>query len=221
MHDINRLKSMAKYVIYPCNGRYKSLEKWPKDIIKMPLVKDSNYTAYPLNGHHFMPFYHIEYVLPKLEDIFHFGYKREDFNLHERMDGKHDVSYLEPKKDVRFDFYNLTSGEHLEDATYSDIVDCKPKTNEFTPYHTIFRCAHQCGRLINKGENNGRTIVISCDSQMIPVIPVMCCYFNEVWCLDNRDNKPHITNLDTNTVTDVLIAGGFNGENKYLVDNFK
>lgn len=222
-HDIQKLIDMAKYILYPMNGVYTYYAKLPKDkeILRMPIVEGSTYGTYNLNAHHFKPFYHIDYVLPILEGIFHFGYKREDFDLHVRMDGEYDVSYLIPKKDLRFDFRNLTSGEHIEDAKYSDMMEATASPLIPTLYHTTFKCGHQCGRIINKGENNGRTIVLSCDSQMIPIVPVIACYFKELWCLDNRDNKPHTTDLDTDNVTDVLMACGAGVEEKYLVANFR
>ena len=56
---------------------------------------------------------------------------------------------------------------------------------------------------------------------MIPIIPVLACYFKEIWALDNRSRQEFIKDINIDEVTDVLIAGGFNTEGKYLNDNFK
>jgi hypothetical protein len=56
---------------------------------------------------------------------------------------------------------------------------------------------------------------------MIPIIPVLCCYFKEIYVLDNRLAQSFIQDIDINKVTDVLIAGGFNPEWKYLSSNLQ
>ena len=93
----------AKYYIFPNNGRYANFNKFPEEIIKFPIVEDSMYGTYPLNGHHFKPFYHIQYVLPILCESLNIPYDINDFNVIEKFEGKHDISYLEFKKECYFD----------------------------------------------------------------------------------------------------------------------
>jgi hypothetical protein len=56
---------------------------------------------------------------------------------------------------------------------------------------------------------------------MIPLMPVLSCFFKEIWHLDNRQYKEVIKNINTSIVTDIVIAGGYNNEIKYLKDNFR
>ena len=78
-----------------------------------------------------------------------------------------------------------------------------------------------CSRIVNKTTTSNRILVLSCDSQMIPIIPVLSCYFKEIWALDNRSHHSFINEINIDEVTDVLIAGGFGPESKYLDTNLK
>ena len=211
----------AKYFIFPNKGRYANFNKFPEETIKFPIIEDSMYGTYPLNKHHFKPFYHIQYVLPILCESLNIPYDINDFNVIEKFEGKHDISYLEFKKECYFDLHDMINDEKYENVDFSYLRKCDLKDDSINEYHRIFRYPHRCGHIINKTINNDRILVISCDSQMIPIMPVLACYFKEIWHLDNRQNKEVIKHIDPSKVTDVVVVGGFNEEEKYTVKNFK
>lgn len=211
----------VKYYIFPNNGRYANFDKFPKEIIKFPIIEDSMYGTYPLNNHHFKPFYHIQYVLPILCESLNIPYDINDFNIIENFDGDYDISYLEPKMEYIFDLHDMINDEKHENVDFSYLRKCDLNDSSLTKYHRLFCYPHRCGHIVNKTINNDRILVISCDSQMIPIMPVLACYFKEIWHLDNRQNKEVIKHIDPSNITDVVLIGGFNEEEKYTITNFK
>lgn len=219
MYDITKHRDITKYIVYPSKNKICNCDLFPPDATKLPIVRNSMYKTYALNEHHFKPFYHIDYVLPTIEKLLHFGYNVNDFKLVERRHEGYDVSYLAPNKRRRFDVYDLTDDTFFRNMSFDFIRNGKNRDESLTQYHNLYAFPHKCSRIINNGVHNGRTLVISGDSQMIPIIPVLACYFKEVWYLDNRDGVSHTQGLDELDVTDILIAGGYEEENKYLETN--
>jgi hypothetical protein len=217
---------MKYYFIYPKFNKYQNTNGFPPETIYFPLIDSSSYGEnYFCNEHHFKPFYHIEYVLPILEKLYQFGYKRSDFSLHEDFDNNNDISYLKPKKEFLFDIYDISQNTYIKQVD-SDFLrhnmtkDSTGDLYKITKYHQLFTFAHKSCLIMNKTIQNNRKLVISCDSQMIPILPVLCCYFNEVWILDKREEYTCEVSIDDINPTDIIIAGGFYKSNKYLKDNF-
>ena len=69
----------------------------------------------------------------------------------------------------------------------------------------LYRYPHECSRIINKDVDSNRILLVSGDSQMIPDISVLACYFKEVWYFDNRANVKAEDILKEGEFTDVLI----------------
>ena len=179
------------------------------------------YETYSFNEHHFKPFYFNEYILPEINNILEIGYNINDFEYIEKDDNGHDVSYLMPKCEYKFDLYGLSNNDVRLNVDFNELRCCNLTSFDITSYHKLFAFPHMCSKIINKSIDNNRVLVLSCDSQMIPIIPVLACYFKEIWALDNRSRQEFIKDINIDEVTDVLIAGGFNTEGKYLNDNFK
>lgn len=217
----NSYLEKAKYYIFPNNGKYVNFNEFSENLIKFPIIEDSMYGTYRLNNHHFKPFYHIQYVLPMLLNSLNIQYDINDFNIVENFDGDADVSYLEPKKEFNFDLHDLISDEKLENVDFSYLRKCNINDGSLTEYHKLFCFPHRCGHIVNKTIDSNKTMVISCDSQMIPIVPILACYFKEIYHLDNRQYKEVSKNIDFSKITYIIIVGGFNNERKYLKDNFR
>ena len=215
----NILLEKAKYYLFPSNGRYANFKKFPEDLTKFPIIENSMYGTYALNGHHFKPFYHIQYILPILCKDLNIPYDINDFNLIEEFDGNADVSFLESKNKFTFDLYDLFDDKQYENVDSSFLRTCNVNDATLTKYHKLFCFPHRCGRIFNKTIETNRRLVVSCDSQMIPIMPVLACYFKEIWHLDNRGNKKIVENIDVDKISDVIIVGGFNNEEKYTITN--
>ena len=217
----DELIKKAKYVLFPCRASYSFYGKYPETLVKFPLIEGSLYGTYKLNEHHFKPFYFKDYVLPMLEEVLHMGYNENDFEYVLADDNGFDISHLDSKHNFKFDIYSLTHNEEIKDADFSELRNCHRTESDLVGYHRLFIHPHACCRIINKTIDNNRVLVISCDSHMIPIIPVLSCYFKEIWVLDNRNNGKYVEKININDVTDVLIAGGFSPEWKFLDTNFK
>ena len=215
------LLQKAKYVLFPNRERYANFAQYPSTIIKFPIIENAIYKTYKLNEHHFKPFYFKDYVLPLLEDVLQMGYNINDFDLIIKEDNGNDISHLNSKYEFKFDIYGLTKKTENLDVNFAELRNCQYKDYGITEYHKLFIHPHTCSKIINKTINSNRVLVLSCDSHMIPIIPVLCCYFKEIYVLDNRLAQSFIQDIDINKVTDVLIAGGFNPEWKYLSSNLQ
>jgi hypothetical protein len=217
---------MKHYFIYPRFKEYKNTENFPEDTTYFPIIEKSDYEKYFCNEHHFKPFYHIEYVLPILEEKLQFGYKRSDFTLSEDYDNDNDISYLTPKETHSYNIYDISTDTYIFDVDSSYLRHNLTKEGtgnslyETTKYHQLFTFAHKSCLITNKNVNNDRKLVISCDSQMIPVIPILCHYFKEIWVLDKRDDYMCYVSLNAINPDDIIIAGGHYPSKKYIKDNF-
>lgn len=204
----------AKYLIVPNKGRY---EKYSPDIeekaLKVPLVLDSTYGTWSFNEHHFKPFYHFDYILPYIDKLFGFGFSESDFRKVDRKSGIYDTTYLSPLKNFNFDVYGFSKDEHFTGVNYSFLTSGLSGTD----YHKQYRYFHECSRIINNSIDSSRILFVSGDSTLIPDIPVLACYFKEVWYFDNRDGRNHIKHLgevDKNRI-EVLFQVGFAGIENY------
>ena len=210
---------------FPANYKYKNYNV--EGIVKLPIVEKSCYDTWAANNHHFKPAYHLEYTLPTLENLIHFNYSPDDFTKAERQSEGYDTSYLVPKQDnlsFNVDWYNYD--KHSENVPYSFIANCtEPEYWECKPmtdYHRMYAYPHSCSHIVNNTiTSTNRTLFISGDSQMIPVIPILCCYFREIYYFDNRNNKSYIKNVDITKVTDKLFCLGFDNQSKYYTNNLR
>ncbi len=183
----------AKYIQFPyINEEYKDRYK-SVATIKVPLAEGYNplYSKAVHDTHHYTTKFHIKNVLPLLESIYGFGYRRDDFKLKPLVCDDGDYSYLVPKKDMKFDVYryDLENGPHIERGiNYDGLLSEKHLSGKDKHrYWGLYKYFHSCSRIINKSmPHDGRHLFISGDSQIIPDIPVLACYFREVWYFDNR-----------------------------------
>lgn len=191
-------------------------------------TNETRYDGMKKNEHHFTTAYHYKYVTPKLLELLGYTFNENDFTLKKNIINengvKYDLSYLMPKKDYKF---SVTSFNH--DITYNCSFDGLMFNNQvkgftwITPYHKLYALPHECSRVKNKTLRNGRKLLISGDSQMIPEIPILACYFEEVWYFDNREDLSFKDILEKQNFTDVIFAlyagGGFDRYTKKILSN--
>lgn len=171
-------------------------------------IKDC-YVHCAYNEHHFTTNWHYRKLIPALNKLFNFGYKRNDFTLIKNILNEGDFSYLIGKQQKVFKVSthntNILSDEsdkpqvqlsHREYSylPYNELVSCG-FCNDYssfyndglnTPYHRLFKFAHSSAIIENLSENNGKTILVSGDSHTIPILPILCYYYKRVLCCDNR-----------------------------------
>lgn len=195
---INEILNNAKYIQFPLvNEKYKEYQV--NDIHRLPCVEtyDPLYSLSDTDKHHYTTKYHREYVLPLMENLLHFGYNENDFNIIKCLDNNCDLSYLVPKKEMKFDIYWLLgTKEYLNIPFENGLIFNETEGNGDKFYRNMIIGCHTSLRIINKSINSNRTLLISGDSQIIPDISILACYFKEVWYLDNRSGKIDDTTMD-------------------------
>lgn len=215
------LLDKAIYIQYPLKyGEYKEYDI--EGVHKLPLPKKGEmYDGWEYNTNHFIPSYHREYSLPLLDNLLKFGYDENDFTLVERKVKGYDLSILYPKNKYMYEIYGFNENEHFNNLSYDDIMVSKANFINATEYHKQYKYPHANSRLINKTIDNNRILFLSGDSHMIPDILVLCCYFKEIWYMDNRDGLTLSNKWKDINFTDVLIELNWMDQKQYDSINFK
>lgn len=228
--------SKAKVLVLPdINGNInESIKEYIKDKeyvffnIKNPKIR---YCDYPANEHHYTTRFHREAIFPALKDLLNFDYKPNDYDIATKIVNKNgkqfDLSYLIPK-DPKYKFE--VKGLDCEVEYTSDFngllgndkyVEKLKRTGVITEYHKLYAFPHSCSIVKNLYKHNGRKLLISGDSQMIPSIPVLCTIFEEVWYFDNRSSMSFKELLESQRFDDILIEAHSSGINYYINNNLK
>jgi hypothetical protein len=139
-----------------------------------------------------------------------FPYKRSDFNLHKYEEDDMICSFLWPKNEMKWtvSIDQEITAEH-EGFECLTNIDRKYPGDTGSAYHRIFCASHRSCDIINESIPDGQSIFISGDSYMIPVIPILACYYHEVVSMDNRFQGIGISNVpyyDGKVFDNVLIA---------------
>lgn len=209
----SRHDAIIDYKMNKCNGvRLHDMRQFHFDF----------YKRNPLNKHHVCLPHYIRTVYPYLADILDFPYNRDDFDVKENVTKDMNCSFLWFKKDykwtVSINQEIVAEHEGFECLTNLDgkYAGCKD-----TAYHKIFCASHECCKITNESLPDGKTIFVSGDSYMIPVIPIFACYFKEVVFLDNRSHKTSNVSYYEDKIFDYVIIAlsEFGSINKFLGDN--
>ena len=215
---VDAVLKKAKIINFPRFQTYndKANEGW-----RLLPVTDDFYEGLPNNSHHYTTEYHRKYVLPLLEEMFHFGYDENHFILSKNMICKNDMvfdlSYQAPKEDMKFHVTCFNNGIEY-DCGHDGLLrnNQTKKSTWFTPYHALYCFPHMCSTVENLSNNNGRSLLILGDSQIIPSVATLCCYYRVLTYLDNRDKIPIIDKLSPE-YDDVLIEiNGNTGMSHYV-----
>ena len=183
----------------------------------LPLT-NLTYDGWNLNENHYQVKYHRETVLPNLARLLEFPFNINDFNIEEKKSKEgYDISMLYPVKDFIYTVKCFTTNEILKDIKYKDLVHC----GSGTEYHQLYRYGHKCSRLVNKTLENGKTLLISGDSHLIPDIMLMSIYFKEIWYFDNRTDESYSDNFKNRNFDKILLEIGSTKLNRYIKGNLK
>ena len=178
---------------------------------------------YP-NIHHIQLASYVRIVYPYLADILGFPYKRGDFDLYKYEGDGMICSFLWPKKEMKWtvNINQETTAEHEGFECLTNLEEKYPGCKG-SPYHRIFCASHCSSRIINESIPDGESILISGDSYMIPVAPILACYYHELVFLDNRynadgpSNQPYFEGKIFNKV--LISCSESNPPEKYLLWN--
>lgn len=220
-------------------------EEFYKSHLTLDITESINETDFlinePHNKHHLKQEWHYNKLLPQMDEILNFGYNKNDFNIFVTTDKRKSSQFMFPKElhyyDVEYyDFHwdGLVQESWTaflrkkENMTFFELCPLnKINSPDFysdcikSIYHEQFYFSHQCVKITNKNNNNGRTLLISCDSHGIPSIPILCCYFKTVIVLDKRYNIQAFKRLTENEkIDDVLILDGIHPLDYYIEKNF-
>lgn len=188
-----------------------------EDIAKVPLT-DELYTNWKDNHNHFKTRFHIDTIIPIISTLLSIPFNSDKFRLIEKYSGDNDISILYPNDSPKFDIEGFEANEKLENVDYSVLINGNKGA---TDYHKLYRYQHACSRITNKTINTERKLLVSGDSHMIPVIPVLSCYFKEIVYLDNRSRKLFYDKYKDIEFTDVLFEVCGNKMSKYTIDNLR
>ena len=179
--------------------------------------------SYP-NIHHVQLASYVRIIYPYLATVLGFPYKRSDFNLYKYEEDDMVCSFLWPKKEMKWtvSINQETTAEH-EGFECLTNLEKKYPGDKNSAYHRIFCASHCSSRIINESLPDGESLLISGDSYMIPVAPILACYYHEVVYLDNRyggigiSNEPYYSGKVFDKV--LISCSENNPPEKYLIWN--
>lgn len=217
----------AKFIQFPLTeSGYKDYSGSGYDIIRLPLVCGSMYRGWRLNSNHFRMSYHMDHVLPLLEGLLGFNVlgDSEGFAFRERFTEGQDVSFMCPRRSQSYLFNGLCldDGKVFSGIGWNELTSSSYEGPDLTGYHKLFLFPHRCCVVDNlSGLDNGRNLLVSGDSQMIPVIGLLCCIFRKVVYLDNRTGRSFRGSFQDICFDDVLVELNCNPIEKYTIANLK
>ena len=212
----------AVYIQFPYSYTTYKQYSVGKEINKLPLAERGlMYDGWAKNNNHYTPEYHRKYVLPLLSKLLNIDINIDDFVEDNRYSGKYNISLLHPKKEFRYEIYGYTRGEHFDGISFDELVKNTSTNDDITDYHRLYKYSHECSRIINKTIDNERKLFISGDSQLIPDVSLLSCFFQEVWYFDNRKNLTLSDKWVDVNFTDVLIELNCTEAWTYVDRNFK
>jgi len=207
----SEIMDIAKHICFPAwNSGTKTVhdDPWLDDLLSVRhpgsvmhhlYSGGETYIGMPVNEHHYTTGYHYKYVVPVVLDLFNIKFDINDYELVPYFlrypqsscpDKYHDMSYLKPKSKQSLHLYDYMckKGKDMDTLFREwDDFDCVyDKDFGYTEYHLFLYCAHSVAKITNKNMPNGKSLLISCDSQMIPSIPILINYFGSITMLDHR-----------------------------------
>jgi hypothetical protein len=215
------LLDKAHYIQYPLlDGRYNNYDV--PNLIKLPVGQSGfMYSKWVGNEGHFTMEYHRLHTIPLLCKLLNIDYKQDEFTLVEKHFGDNDISMLHPKNEYRYEIYGFERNEHFDDLSFDDIISSDATWKGITEYHKLYKYAHECSRLINKTIDTDRILFISGDSQLIPIISFLSCFFKEIWYIDNRTGIKLADKWADTKFTDVLVEFNNREKTDYTNKNFQ
>ena len=219
----------GKFIVVPSLGNPDPQESTFDDLIKdKPCIRLTctpyvdNCWRIPENEHHYLPQWSYAKLLPAAIALLKFPYDQADFYMMSNQTEYGNMPYLLNKNlqhyKVFAPIYNESDGVlHFDDyfLTSNEITSCnecidplmRKELND--PYHKLFKFAHLPIIVENQTLKDGKTLLLDCDSQAIPLIPILITYYKKVIILDNRFPNVscwNIYKLANEQIDDVLIV---------------
>ena len=145
-----------------------------------------------------------------------------------------DYLYLIPNEDCHFDVCNLLNDRVILNINFDGGLCRSTLFHDLNcGYHKLFIGSHLPVRINNKNAKIDKTLLVTCDSQMIPSMPILCYYYRTVIHMDNRsgvgkgwkgyDYKKTIAtaNKINDTIDDVLVSLYNSSTKRYFITNVK
>lgn len=227
----------VKCIIFPSptkkyDNRFSSLTDLYESFI-VEKDKCDFYLTWKHNESHLTNNCHYHYILPNLSKLLNFEYNLNDFNLIKKFDNTntYDLSYFVPKVNKNFLIHYRGKDKickYEELIGYTHYKTAKKYFYENTSfdgmnpdYHLLFFAPHQCCIIKNLGISNGRKLLISGDSQFIPIVPILSYYFEEIVYLDKRKGDfEEQFNINVNDYELLYCLSKYDLE-KYTITNFR
>lgn len=205
------------YIVLPNSDS--TYRQYNVDAIKFPFGE--RYTTWKMNQHHFTTKYHREQVMPLLAKLLHFKFDVSEYHLVEAMSDGFDISQLYPNEEMSFNLWGINDNDKLENAPFEKIVENPYKTYDITGFHKLYRYSHKNSVVTNNNGGNGKTLLISGDSNIIPSVPTLCTIFKQVWYIDNRANVEVYKYFKDVDFDEILFELNWNDLSHYITKNLK
>lgn len=181
------------------------IESFPFEIID--LTKSHPFFCKNLgkrNNHHYTFSYNYERIFPIITKLLNIDFNKNEY---ERIELKNNGVFIYEKKDKsnNFSFTDLNTEETIIDNHYNALRTIDKSVFD-SPYHDVFRGAHRNCLLKNLSLKNGKRLLLNCDSMMVPFVPLLSYYFEEILHLDNRTKKSFKKTIDRFHPSDYLCA---------------
>ena len=150
------------------------------------------YGTYPFNEHHYVVGWQQTVIAKTVLEMFGIRFCLSDFEFKpyyvRDRNYIYDLSYYMFRGEQSYTIVDAETGSVVRKPDlYRDMHDnFLIQDRSVTEYHRLLWCTHKCALIINNNLPEGKTVLISCDSQMVPVISVIAPYFREILYLDRR-----------------------------------
>ena len=210
----------AKFITFPCAAcvTRKPLPKQILDATFSPRLdltadEDAYCTGYHLNDHHIKPRYIWDNYISTICDFLSIPFNADDFVSCPYCDesGMFDLSYHDPKDKEATSYSYLDINMYETKGTF-DILRLIALErsgvyrNPISRYHNLFYGYHSNARIFNHTPKTPIKALIVCDSMMIPIIPILAYYCQELTVVDNRERKPWLTNFSNHNYDLVVMS---------------
>lgn len=209
----------AKWIEFPSASlnykQYDGIEP-----VKVPMEESDLYRTWSLNQHHFPPMSHFRNTMPVIANVLDFCFKEDDFLFKPQKFGEYDLTMPYPKFPCFYDAECLSDGTRkFSGITYDELT--RYEKSDGTEYHRLYRFFHDSSIVVNRNIKPKRSLFISADSHMIPVVPMLTTYFKTIVYIDNRKQAKVFDKVKDIAFTDVLFCLWQNSIEFYTVQNLK
>lgn len=150
--------------------------------------------GYRFNCHHYKNESYYDILLPYFAKLWGFPFSKQDF-IFKYIDTETEGIKLKtatPKRN--FTFAAEFDGKEPKEGGFEILTNFDEKDTESAKrgasmFHKQYRGCHACSRIINKTIDNNRKIFLSGDSHLIPMVPILACYYKMVVVMDVRDGQ--------------------------------